>query len=196
MPDIKCGELCMFQSTVDLVITVRDNNDEYPVFSVDLAGGFTFSVKEVSIFVWEDHSLAETISCNKISVLFMFLFDVFCAPLQIVIINFWCGTRVSRDIKYHDELCELYQQFCRIVSSCASVHGTSVLTTVPPFSEWPCQHRSCRNHICNWWRQGSQRQVWIFGLWLWCCEYIFTNTVPISAALELWLWCCEYLYTT
>ena len=51
MPDIKCGELCVFQSTVDLVITVRDNNDEYPVFSVDLAGGFTFSVKEVSIFV-------------------------------------------------------------------------------------------------------------------------------------------------
>lgn len=75
--------------------------------------------------------------------------------------------------------------------SCASVHGTSVLTTVPPFSEWPCQHRSCRNHICNWWRQGSQRQVWIFGLWLWCCEYIFTNTVPISAALELLSFDCD-----
>lgn len=54
--------LCMghlFQSTVDLVITVRDNNDEFPVFSVNLAGGFTFTVKEVSCFAAENNLLAE-----------------------------------------------------------------------------------------------------------------------------------------
>ena len=44
-----------FQTIVDLVITVQDNNDNVPVFNVDLAGGYTFNVKEVSNIASEEN---------------------------------------------------------------------------------------------------------------------------------------------